>query len=273
MQAHLAETLTTLATCLKITRRDGTVYGFTSAASDLPVSSQLYKAAIGYVDGVVETAARYNVDTTVVRSVIDDDSITDADLRAGLWDYAEVRLFEVNYADLTMGIHRMRRGWLGQVTRGRYQFEAELRGLLQAVQQSIGRVYAPACNADLFDSRCGVSAGSFTLSTTVTSVTSVRVFRASAAVGAGASWYTGGRVLFTSGNNDGAAMEVKAFATATGEFELHQSMPAAIQVGDAFSVTAGCDKSLATCTSKFSNANNFRGFPHVPGIDRLMSGT
>ena len=58
-------------------------------------------------------------------------------------------------------------------------------------------------------------------------------------------------------------MEIKAFATATGEFELHQSMPAAIQVGDQVEIYAGCDKSLTTCTSKFSNANNFRGFPHV----------
>jgi uncharacterized phage protein (TIGR02218 family) len=32
-------------------------------------------------------------------------------------------------------------------------------------------------------------------------------------------------------------------------------------------VSAGCDKSAATCRAKFSNLLNFRGFPHLPGED------
>jgi uncharacterized phage protein (TIGR02218 family) len=38
------------------------------------------------------------------------------------------------------------------------------------------------------------------------------------------------------------------------------------RVGDGFTVTAGCDKSVKTCKAKFDNEVNFRGFPHVPGI-------
>ena len=37
--------------------------------------------------------------------------------------------------------------------------------------------------------------------------------------------------------------------------------------GDTFDITAGCDKSFATCKAKFANALNFRGFPHLPGND------
>jgi uncharacterized phage protein (TIGR02218 family) len=32
-------------------------------------------------------------------------------------------------------------------------------------------------------------------------------------------------------------------------------------------ITAGCDKSFATCKARFDNGINFRGFPHVPGSD------
>ena len=39
--------------------------------------------------------------------------------------------------------------------------------------------------------------------------------------------------------------------------------------GQTFTVTAGCDKTVATCSAKFSNAINFRGFPHMPGNDFL----
>jgi uncharacterized phage protein (TIGR02218 family) len=48
-------------------------------------------------------------------------------------------------------------------------------------------------------------------------------------------------------------------------------MHAAIAVGDTFTVTAGCDKRFATCVQKFDNAVNFRGFPHIPGNDFVMS--
>ena len=45
---------------------------------------------------------------------------------------------------------------------------------------------------------------------------------------------------------------------------LWQAMPQPIAAGDAFTVTAGCDKPFATCHDRFDNVVNFRGFPHIP---------
>ena len=36
----------------------------------------------------------------------------------------------------------------------------------------------------------------------------------------------------------------------------------AIVAADSFTVRAGCDKRVETCTAKFANVANFRGFPH-----------
>jgi uncharacterized phage protein (TIGR02218 family) len=44
-----------------------------------------------------------------------------------------------------------------------------------------------------------------------------------------------------------------------------------IQVGDIFTIVAGCDKLKETCIAKFNNILNFRGFPDVPGIDKLLA--
>ena len=44
-----------------------------------------------------------------------------------------------------------------------------------------------------------------------------------------------------------------------------------IATGDAFTVTAGCDKRFATCRARFANAENFRGFPHIPGNDFVIA--
>ena len=49
-----------------------------------------------------------------------------------------------------------------------------------------------------------------------------------------------------------------------------QAMSAAISAGDAFAVTAGCDKQFTTCRAKFANAVNFRGFPHMPGEEAVL---
>jgi uncharacterized phage protein (TIGR02218 family) len=48
-------------------------------------------------------------------------------------------------------------------------------------------------------------------------------------------------------------------------------MPVDIASGDAFVVTAGCDKRFATCRQKFANGDNFRGFPHMPGNDFALN--
>jgi uncharacterized phage protein (TIGR02218 family) len=48
---------------------------------------------------------------------------------------------------------------------------------------------------------------------------------------------------------------------------LWQPMPEPVAERDLFVVTAGCDKRFETCRTKFANAVNFRGFPHLPGND------
>ena len=74
---------------------------------------------------------------------------------------------------------------------------------------------------------------------------------------------------FAASANDGQAMEVKrhALSGSTATLELWQQVPAVPFTADTFTVTAGCDKHIATCRSKFANAVNFRGFPHMPGND------
>ncbi len=64
-------------------------------------------------------------------------------------------------------------------------------------------------------------------------------------------------------------MEVKEFANSM--ITLVLPMGSSVQVGDTFTIVAGCDKSRETCASKFNNILNFRGFPDVPGVDKLLS--
>ena len=44
----------------------------------------------------------------------------------------------------------------------------------------------------------------------------------------------------------------------------------AFEAGDVIRVQPGCDKRLVTCRTKFDNRLNFRGEPHVPGLNALI---
>ena len=53
--------------------------------------------------------------------------------------------------------------------------------------------------------------------------------------------------------------------------ELWQELRLNIEEGDMIRLEAGCDRRADTCRLKFNNFNNYRGFPHIPGDDWLMS--
>lgn len=271
LATHLASRSTTLATCWKVTRTDSTVFGFTDHDVDLTVSSVLYVASSGYTRSAIQTNSALAVDNLDLEGVLDSASITEADLRAGLWDYAQVEIFLVNYEDLTQGTLKLRKGRLGECQAGRQRFNAELRGLIQNLQQDVGRIYGPACDADLGDTRCKVNLTPFTVTSTLTGVTNNRQFSDSTRAEA-TGYFDHGKLTFLTGANAGLAMEVKTYSSVGGAFELHLPMPFDVTVGDQYTVYAGCNKLLSTCIAKFNNVLNFQGFPYVPGTDQMVSG-
>jgi hypothetical protein len=157
LATHLAGDVTTLATCWRITRTDGVVFRFTDHDRELVVDGEVYQASAGYSRTAIANDAGMGVDNLDVEGVFDSAAVTEEELRAGLFDRAEVRIFLVNWADPSLGILRLRRGWFGEVVLTEQGvFRTELRGLTQALSQRIGELYSPECRADLGDHRCRV---------------------------------------------------------------------------------------------------------------------
>lgn len=275
--AHIAGEVTTLATCWKLTRRDSYVLGFTDHDTGLVFAGVEYVAATGMTPGAVGSTASLSVDNLEVEGMLSSGAITEADIMAGKYDFAEIEIFMLNYADLTQGALKMRRGWLGEVRMGRQQFTAEVRGLAQRLSQTIGDLFSPSCRATLGDARCKVDLAAHTMTGTVSTVSETlgggrQSFTATALAGA-SGLYSQGTVTFISGANDGLVMEVKehTFSSGTGGVvTLALPLPYAIEAGDMFLITKGCDKTVGTCEMRFANVVNFRGEPHVPGLDRML---
>jgi uncharacterized phage protein (TIGR02218 family) len=268
LATHRASGSTSLAWCWKLTRTDGQVFGFTSVDKDLLIDGITYKAATGFTPSAVEGQLNLSVANLEVAGVLDDESITEADLLAGRWDGAAVEIFEVNHANLAQGRMIIRTGTLGNVSAGTQSFNAEARGLAQALQQSVGETYAAACSATLGDARCGVNTAAITVAGTVTATSSARAFTDSSRVEA-ADFFGAGLVTWITGANAGLSMEVAGFSG--GVFTLHLNMAYPISVGDTYEAVPGCRKRRTEdCAGKFANVINFRGFPDVPLNDKVV---
>ena len=264
--ANFAAT-STVATCWKATLTDGTVVAATSHDRNIVFDGVTYLSTAAYTPTDIESGSNMSPDNLELEGFLASPAITEEDLHTGRWDYAAVEIFTVNYNDLTQGRDRLREGTLGQVTAGRGIFRAELRGLMQAYSRKIIALISKDCRADLGDSRCGVNMTPHTYTSAVVSVSGNRFITGYGFI-ATADWHTGGLVTFandeTGGLNAGLSMEVKQSQGI--ELTLHQQMPHLMEVGDVFTVTAGCSKRFyEDCIRKFNNAFRFRGEPHLPG--------
>lgn len=276
LNAHYESGSTTLAVCLEVARADGLVYRFTSHDRDLLIGGHSYTAGPGLELSDLATSSGLAPDNLELRILYADDAITRDDLLAGRWDNASYRLFEVDYTQPDAGSNVLSAGTTGEVRIAREDgFTIELRSIKQALQKPVGIVTQKTCRNRLGDNRCGVGLGPFTFTgVAVTSVTSQRVF-ASSGLSSGspthpADYFTEGLVTFTTGGNAGTSRKIKAY-TVGGQIECLAPFTFAVEVGDEFTVVAGCRKRLADCRDKFDNVLNFNGEPHLPGTDALTA--
>lgn len=275
LQDHLDSRVTTLCWCWKLVRTDGAVLGFTDHDQNVIFDGVTYEAVTGFTGTAVQNDLGMQVPTMEVQGALRSDQLTEADLSGGLWDNAVVELWRVNWSNTSQRV-QMRKGTVGEVKRGEVAFIAELRGLAHELNQQMGRLYTYSCDADLGDSRCTVNLNdpSFKGSGTVSSIVAAdRWFVSSGLDGFDNNLFTGGKVTWTSGENAGRTSEVRLHTTRLGGVQIELWVPTGspMQVGDEFTVTAGCDKQFGTCRFVFNNAINFRGFPWMPSNDRLMS--
>lgn len=268
LATHIGGETTTLATCWKVTRKDGAVFGFTDFDKDLTIDSLLYQAQSGYTRSAIHTISNLAVDNLDIESALDSETLNAADLRAGIWDGAAIEIFIVNWSNLANGKIILKRGTVGEVELKDTVFRAELRGLTQALSQQIVELYTPDCRAELGDARCKINLAALTIIGTVTAVTDRRSFTDTGRIEADHYW-NGGLITWTSGANVGRKMEVKSFVS--GVFTLFLPMPSDVAEGDTYSLYPGCDKKFSTCKDKYSNVKNFRGEPHVPGNDQVLA--
>ena len=272
----LAGGATTLCWCWRVTPRVGAPLGFTDHDRDLSFDGTTFEAQSGFTATEIRESVGLAVDNLEVESALSSERLSETRLGSGDFDDASVEIFRVDWSNPAARV-LVRSGSIGEVRRSGSAFTAEVRGLAHYLQQPNGRVFQFSCDADLGDARCGVDLSSplHRASGIVGAALGDRLLASSDLAAFVVGDFSRGLLTFTSGLNAGRSFEVKRHARrgADDTLELWQAPGDPVSAGDAFVVTAGCDKQLATCRARFANAVNYRGFPHMPGNDFLASPT
>jgi uncharacterized phage protein (TIGR02218 family) len=268
LQAHLDTGTTTLCHCWRVTLKSNETLGFTDHDLPLVLDGTVFEADAGFTASNIESSLGLSVDNMEAEGALQSARLDERRLKVGDFDHAQIEIWRVNWSNVAQRV-LLRKGHLGEVTYGDGAFKAEVRGLSHLLGQQKGRLYQFGCDAELGDARCGValSTAAYADAGVVVSVEEAALVLSGIAFAD--DWATRGRLLFTSGAATGKSVAVKRQLNqgALTRLDLSQALPFAVAVGDAVSLVAGCDKQFTTCVAKFSNAANFRGFPHMPGTD------
>jgi uncharacterized phage protein (TIGR02218 family) len=121
-------------------------------------------------------------------------------------------------------------------------------------------VYAAQCVWALYWPGCSANRNSFTVSGNVTGNGTVNVIPTDLAQAN--NYFDLGVIRFTSGNNIDVMRSIKSYSA--GNVNVAYPLLYAPVANEAFDIYPGCDHRQSTCIDRFSNGNNFRGFPFIP---------
>lgn len=256
---------------MRLERVDGVVMGFTDLDVSLTYNDGdgdvLYDASQGLLPSSISMEGGLTVENAEMIGLFAnlDTGIDAQDVRAGLYDYAKLRIYLVNYEDLSMGHEWLGAGSCGEVTVYDGQFKTEYRGLAQPLQQDVCQLYSLTCRAQYGDARCGA-----TLDWTAGTVTAQGpdpTTQFTVDVSAADGYYVPGAIQFLTGKNAPRTLEVIGFAGGLVSLLLPLYYPP--EPGDTFQIRIDCPKTPAACKDPRRDRwpLYFRGEPLIPVAD------
>lgn len=268
---RFTQTAATLCTCWRIIPADREEIGLTDHDQDLSFEGTVFKAQGGADGTAVEQTADLAPDNGDIIGILSNDLMNVADIEAGIYDNARIEVWRVDWrAPAARQLQTV--GTLGQIERTRNGYKAECRSLKHLLDQQAGRIYGRTCDAVLGDVRCGVDITdpAYQTSATVTQISGAEL-EVTGLESYVSGWFRHGQLQIADGDLSGITRAIRdhSVSGAAVIIQLWEALPAGILAGQSVTLTAGCDKRSATCSTKFNNILNFRGYPYIPGSDIL----
>lgn len=255
--------LTSLAMCWRLERRDGAGIGLTTHDAELLSEEAAYQPAPGMVPAAVTRTLGLDPHSGEASGAVSAEALDEDDLALGRWDGAAIRLMALDWLEPDADAIALLGGEIGSVSIDGDSFAADLRGAAARLQEPVCPATSAECRAQFGDKQCRVDLAGRTVRATVISanenmLTLDQIFD---------ERFVLGRMRFMSGDNCGLSNVVLAVDGAS--VTLRDLPRGPIDAGCKVQLREGCDKRFETCATRFANAANFRGEPHLPGTDLL----
>lgn len=262
MSSH-KEPVSTIAFCWRIERRDGAGLALTSHDAPLERDGIVHRSDPGVLPAAVTRGLGLEPHSSEVSGALSATALTDEDLRHGRWDGARIRLSAVDWESPGAAAVEMLAGELGEVAASGGSFTADLVGAASRLNGSVCPSTSPQCRAEFGDKRCrfdlsGLSRRAAVVSSAAGELRLDQPFDRD---------FLFGRLRFLSGANCGSSTVILAVDESM--IRVRDLPRASVESGCIVELRQGCDKRLETCSTRFGNAANFRGEPHLPGNDLL----
>jgi uncharacterized phage protein (TIGR02218 family) len=255
--------LTSIALCWRLERKDGAGLALTTHDLELLSDGVAYQPAPGMVPAAVTRSLGLDPHSGEASGAISAATLEAGDLALGRWDGAGVRLAAADWQQPEAEAIALLGGEIGSVSIDGEGFTADLRGAAARLEEPVCPATSAECRAQFGDKKCRIDLAGRTLRATVVSSRDGGLVFDQALD----SRFVLGRLRFMSGANCGLNNVVLAV---NGSNVTLRDLPrATVEGGCKVELREGCDKRFETCASRFQNAINFRGEPHLPGADLL----
>ena len=271
-QNQIAQPSSTITWCWLIDRIDGVKLGFTSFDLSFTINGVTYEPVTGFAPSADSSEEGFKQnDSQSLNGILSSDQISDEDLLGGLYQYAKITCFQVDVTNLPNSLAdqppkylEVYQGFLGKTTQSDRGFTIEVRKIDNLLETEIGKTTSKKCSHTLGDENCQANIAAFTTQQSILSVTSQYKINITGTYPD--NYYDKGKIFFVTGANAGITRDISY--NLGNQFVLFQPFPLKIETTDTVKISAGCDKTVYTCFSKFNNLINGDHEPHIPTQDQ-----
>lgn len=175
------------------------------------------------------------------------------------------------YGNVSAGVETKFYGTVEKITNiNRLSVTFEVADPLYALNLKVPSwTFQTNCPNSYGDSNCNPVGGIQTQNFSAAAGSGIWKLVPSSAFSQAVGYFTQGVVKCLTGANAGLSQTVQLH-DASGNLDMAFAWLMTPNVGDTFVVTAGCDKTLTTCISKFGNQAHFRGDPFIPPVTQAV---
>ncbi len=250
--------------CWKIICKTKTLR-YTDYSVDVNLNGEVYLHGKVTENHSFEKSSEDKADNYGFKTYFDDADISFDELTDDEFEQAEVNVFMINPSAPDESCIMLQKGYIKEIKIQGSEISFEVEGLLSRLSRgNITKCYSASCRASFGDKYCKIDKKNIRVKSVITKILDLN--SAEIDISSLKKAYFEGSALIDETTQKTYRIK-KIFKN-----EIYFDNPSLDNLTEDGEITIlpSCNKEFATCCNIYNNAINFRGEPHLPGVDELL---